>query len=485
MKQKNIKYILAIFAVSFLWSCKKELNVFPTTQEVDGNVIVDTKSATTVLNGVYYRFANAGVDVNLIPSVRWTDLNEILPSELAGSLTNSSGDDGVYSLTLTSQNYDVAEMWTYGYQLVNAANGFLKNVAPVTTIPAATKSQMIAEAKFLRAFGDAELLLYYGQYYDPSSKYGIILRDEFVTANNINIPRSTVAQTYTAILADLDAAIPALPKTNTTAYYTNSSAAKLLEARVLINRGAAGDYANVISLTSDVIANGGFALEDSVKDVFLTNGFSSKEVILGLQPFATETYKFTQNQYYGQFPASTSFVSLVGPTDGRNQWVFRTDNGGTVYGGYYGDIEELTKYYSGVTNPPVQTPLSETCYAFRLTEAYLLEAEAITLSGGDMPTAKTLLKTIEGHAGVKDFSDVDASTTPTQLQALVVKEEIKNFFSEGGQDWFALRRLGISGSTPNVAAIATIQPALTSVNQLIMPIPNTEITTNGSVIQNP
>jgi len=485
MKHKNIKYILVVFAASFLWSCKKELNVYPTTKEVDGNVIVDTKSATTVLNGVYYRFANAGVDNNLVPSVLWTNVNEIFPSEMTGSLTNSSGDDGVYSLTLNSKTTGVDGIWNYGYQLVNAANGFLKNVAPVTTIPTATKNQMIAEAKFLRAFGDAELLLYYGQYYDPSSKYGIILRDEFVTADNINLPRSTVAQTYTAILSDLDAAIPVLPLANTTAYYTNSSAAKLLEARVLINRGAAGDYAKVISLTSDVIANGGFALEDSVKDVFLTNGFTSKEVILGVQPFATETYKFQQNQYYGQYPASDSFVSLVGPTDGRNQWVFRTDNGGTVYGGAYGPLNEITKYYSGATATPVQTPLSENCYAFRLTEAYLLEAEAITLSGGDLPTARTLLKTIEAHAGIKDFSDVDAATTATQLQALVVKEEIKNFFSENGADWFALRRLGISGSTPNITAIATIQPAVTSVNQLILPIPNSEIITNSNVIPNP
>jgi hypothetical protein len=477
MKHKNIKYILAVFAISFLWSCKKELNVYPTTSEVDGNVIVDTKSASTVLNGVYYRFANGGTDYNLVPSVKWTDVNEIFPSELAGSLTNSSGDDGIYTLTLNSKSYGVDAMWNYGYQLVNAANGFLKNVAPVTAVPAATKKQMIAEAKFLRAFGDAELLLYYGQYYDPTSKYGIILRDEFVTSTNINLPRSTVAQTYTAILADLDAAIPDLPKVNTTTYYANASAAKILEARVLINRGAAGDYAKVISLTSDVIANGGFTLEPNVKDLFLSKGFSSTEVILGLQQFPTETYKYQDNQYYGQYPASASFVALL-QNDPRNQWAYRDDQRGTVYGRYYGNINELTKYYSGNTANPTQTPLSETCYAFRLTEAYLLQAEAITLSGGDLTTAKSLLKTIEGHAGVTNYSDVDAAATAAQLQVLVVKEEIKNFFSESGQDWFALRRLPI-------ATAQTIQPALTSVKQLILPIPNSEITTNGNVIQNP
>jgi hypothetical protein len=278
-------------------------------------------------------------------------------------------------------------------------------------------------------------------------------------------------------LADLDAAIPDLPKVNTTAYYANASAAKILEARVLINRGAAGDYAKVISLTSDVIANGGFTLEPNVKDLFLSKGFSSTEVILGLQQFPTETYKYQDNQYYGQYPASDSFVALL-QNDPRNQWVYKDDQGGTVYGGYYGNINELTKYYSGDTGNPAQTPLSETCYAFRLTEAYLLQAEAITLSGGDLTTAKSLLKTIEGHAGVTNFSDVDAATTAAQLQVLVVKEEIKNFFSESGQDWFALRRLPLATAT-------TIQPALISVKQLILPIPNSEITTNGNVIQNP
>lgn len=475
---------MVVFAASLLWSCKKELNVYPTTSEVDGNVIVDTKSALTVLNGVYYRFANGGTDNNLVPSVKWTDVNEIFPSELTGSLNNSSGDDGVYSLTLTSGSYSVNQIWNYGYQLVNAANGFLKNVDPVTSIPSATKKQMIAEAKFLRAFANAELLLYYGQYYDPGSKYGIILRDEFVTSTNINLPRSTVAQTYTSILADLEAAIPDLPKVNSTAYYANASAAKILEARVLINRGAPGDYAKVVTLTNDVITNGGFALEPNVKDLFLSKGFSSSEVIMGVQPFATETYKFKDNQYYGQYFASDSLVALLAG-DPRSQWVYKTDNGGTVYGNYYGKLNEITKYYSGDTGNPVQTPLSETCYAFRLTEAYLLGAEAKTLSSTDLAGARALLDTVERHAGITDRSGIYAATTATSLQKLIVKEEIKSFFAENGQDWFALRRLGISGGTPNVTAIKVIQPALVTVKQLVLPIPNSETTTNPNIIQNP
>src|SRR5882757_9223271 len=91
MKYNNFKYILLVISSSFLWSCKKELNVYPTTSEVDGNVIVDTKSAATVLNGVYYRLDNAGVDNNNVPSVLWTDPNEAIPSQLSGALADSYG----------------------------------------------------------------------------------------------------------------------------------------------------------------------------------------------------------------------------------------------------------------------------------------------------------------------------------------------------------------------------------------------------------
>jgi hypothetical protein len=472
MKYKNIQILTLLVIACLFEACNKELNVYPTTSEVDGNVIVDTKSASTVLNGVYYRFADAGADNNGVPSVEWTDVNEDLPSELSGMLTNSSGDDGTLSFTLDSKSGEPGQEWNYGYNLVNAANGFLKNVDPVTSIPAATKKQMEAEAYFLRAFGDEQLLLYFGQYSDPTSKYGIILRDQFVNINNINLPRSTVAATYTSILADLNTAIAGLPSLNSEIYYTNSWTAKLLEAQVLINRGASGDYAQVIALTNDIITNGPFTLEANLKDIFWTKGFSSSEVMLGVQPYPNETYKYQDNQYYLQYPASDTLISFL-QNDPRNQWVYETGNSA-----YFGPLPELTKYYSGNPINIAQTTLSEYCYAFRLTEAYLLEAEAITESGGNLATAKTLLETVESHAGITNFSDITAANTAAELQLLVVKEEMKNFVAENGQDWFALRRLPF-------ATIQTIQPAIKSQSVLIFPIPNTEITTNGQAIQNP
>jgi starch-binding outer membrane protein, SusD/RagB family len=470
MKAENIKYLVLLPLAGFLWSCKKELNVYPTTSEVDGDVIVSTQTAATVLNGVYYRFADAGTN-NSSPTIFWTDINEIIPSEFSGALVNSGGDDNFYSFTLTPQTSNVDAIWNYGYNIINAANGFIKNIDPVTTIPLATKTEMVAEAKFLRAFGNTELLLYYGQYYDTSSKYGIILRDEFVTADNINLPRSGVAAVYAAILADLDTAIADLPASNTQTTAANAWTAKLLKARLLINRGTAGDYEQVIALTADIIANSPFQLEDSVKDIFLSKGFSSNEVILGVQPFATQNYKFQDNQEYNEYVMSDSFVNLL-QNDPRSQWLYKPDTT------YLGPIYTLTKYYSGDPVNLVQTPLSEYCYAFRLTEAYLLEAEAIALSNGDLTTAKTLLETIEAHAGISDFTPIGNANTASALQLLIVKEELKNFAFENGADWFALRRLPFQ-------TIQTLQPAIQRVNQLILPIPYTELSANIDAFQNP
>src|SRR5580698_10132951 len=163
MKQHHL-WLLLLLTIDFsLEACNKELNVFPTTSEVDGNLIADQESAQTVLNGVYYRFANTLLLYNN-PATFWEGVNEFYPSELAGSLVWAFGELPIDSAIITPDDVVSDTIWTYGYALVNAANEFIKNVTPVTNIPAGTKQQMLAEAKFLRAFGNSELLLYYGQF---------------------------------------------------------------------------------------------------------------------------------------------------------------------------------------------------------------------------------------------------------------------------------------------------------------------------------
>src|SRR5882672_7964387 len=141
MQDQPIKYFILIALVAALGGCKKELNVFPTTSEVDGNVIVDAKSASTALNGVYYQFADAGMDNNTVASVLWVDINESTPSQLSGLMLNPNSVN-LSSHSYKSDNYEPLYLWTYAYNIVNAANGFLKNITPVGFLTSAAKQKM-------------------------------------------------------------------------------------------------------------------------------------------------------------------------------------------------------------------------------------------------------------------------------------------------------------------------------------------------------
>ena len=470
---KNSPLTIFFAAALLLCACKKELNVYPTTSEADGNLITDQVTAQQVLNGVYYQFAAAAADNNNSGLTAWCDVNEAIPSELSGLLQLSYGGGELFTHTYAADDYFISGFWIYNYTLADAANRFIGNMTPVTSVTPAAKQQMLAEATFLRAFANEQLLFYFGQYTDTTSQYGIILRNEPVSASNINSPRSSVAATYASILADLDAAIAGLPVLNSAIYYVNASTAKLLKARVLMNRGAAGDYAQVISLTNDIITNGPFVLEDSLKDIFLTKGFNSKEVMLGIQPYPNDYEKFDA------YTSSPSFISAallpaLTADDARSQWVYQHYD--VQYSGNY---NELTKYFSGDILDPAETPLCTNGFAFRLSEAYLLQAEALTMSGGDTTTAKVLLKTVMNHAGAgpTELAAVDSAATPAALQLEIVKENMRNFAYENGVDWYALRRLPF-------ATIQTLNPNIKTQNLLILPIPASELSYN-KVVQNP
>lgn len=472
-KQPTI-YIMAAAFILLLGACSKQLNVYPTTSEVDGNVITDLQSAKTTLNGVYYRFANAGTDNNENPSVLWVLVNENFPSQLSGMFTYPNGGSELTDHIYQSTSSSIASVWQYGMNIVNAANGFLKNLEPVAAIAAEDKKEMAAEAKFLRAYANSILLAYYGQYDDPASAYGIVLRTAFVASGNISQARSSVKEAYDLILQDLDDAIDGLPEANTTNYYANVWAAKLLKARVLMLRNQLADKPTVINLCQDIIDKSTYRLEAG-KDLFWNKGLESNEVILGVKPYTQDVFKFSNYLYYNQVTGTDLMLELF-KGDPRASWVMAPlDNPRTKE-----KMQVITKYFAGNAANPAATVNTNVSYAFRLTEAYLLEAEALTESGGDLNKAKNLLKTVMAKSGVTDFSAIDQAHTAEALQLQVIKEQMRNFVGEAGQDWFALRRL----------PFATIQkwaPTIKAKELLVLPIPQDEMKRNSGLkgMQNP
>lgn len=465
--------IAVLIIITAIASCNKQLNVLPTTQEVDGNVITDITSAQTAINGVYYLFANASYSSSSVQTEQWFRINEALPSLLSGmysGLQYFASTSYADHSAIAPGSSNVSLLWSYDYAIVNAANGVLTNIAPLSNIADTAKNRIVAEAKFLRAYANEQLLSNYGQYNDINSQYGIILHKDFLTNNNINQPRSSVQDCYDFILSDVDSAISGLPTLNTSNCYANQWSARLLKARILMQRGVDNDYTNVIELCQDIISNSPFTLEDSTKNIFLSKGLTSKEVMMGIQPYSSQIIKF--QYYYGSYQSirASKFMDSLFKSDPRQSWMTRTGTLASIGAGTF-----VSKYYATTGTLSYKTTTAQTIteynYVFRLSEAYLLQAEAIAASGGSLDAAKSLVKTVLTHAGYTDFTELNTATTAQSLRNYIIIEEMKNMVGEAGQDWLAVRRLPFD-------LLNKLIPSITLTSQLILPIPSAEITRN-------
>ena len=469
MKQTFI-YIFMFLSIISQTSCEDQLNALPTQSKVEGNVIVDQASAEIALNGVYYRFASGGESQDE-PAILWASYHELTSPILTGYFTYAFGGSPLEETFYPTDN-NILNTWSNAYSLINAANGVIEQMEALssTLFTGNRKAEIIAEAKLMRAYGHYNLLRYFCRFDDTESEYGALIRDEFVTTNNIAKSRSDVKSTYTFILEDLEEAIKNAPLENKN-IYGNQWIAKAMKARVLILRGEGTDYADVVTITTDIIDNGPYELEEHVEDIFNTKGLTSKEVMLGIQPLANQTARYgTYWQEYNSmamYTAMPSFMSLI-ENDPRKDWMLIAQK-------RYND-PTLTDY--GIVKG-ISGNKKEESIAIRLTEMYLLKAEAIVLSGGKLEDAKNLLKTVSGHAGITDFSVIDAITNRDELRLEIYKETVKNLTFEDGIEWTAMTRLPLE-------EILKIKPAIKEYNYTILPIPATEFEKNPTIgNQNP
>ncbi len=470
--KRYIGLFILTAAVFTQYSCKKQLDALPNDALVEGNTITNQQSANIALNGVYYRFANAS-------SVQTNWLEE----EINGGILTGFLDDGINTDADAQNdlgNTAMNDQWGTYYTLVNAANGVIQGVEPLNSSIFSNnrKAQILAEAKFMRAYAHFKLLLWFGQWWNINSNYGVILRNNFITSTNIPQARANVKDTYNFILNDVNTAIDSAADNNGN-IYVNKWSAMALKMRVLLSRGQGDDYTQCISIANSIINNGPFKLEANLQDIFYSKGLSSAEVMLGVQPqpsqgayyYNTSGNYVVRNTYY----VATGALDSLLANDPRQAWIVGDT---AAYGkGFY-----FIKY---VQPALATTQLSEVAYAFRLSEVYLMEAEALARSGGSLATAKGLLETVMSHAGVTDFTAVDAANTSDALLKQIYYEYVKNFIGEDGQCYWALLRFPLTASS-GLTTVTKLRPTITSMDQYILPIPHDEFTSNPLIgNQNP
>lgn len=535
--KKNRQLFFAAFIFGLLTlSCKKVLDVAPYTVFSDLTAFDTPTRIESAMNGVYdaaqsgfyagntsrgYPFGAASIEQG---EMRGEDLNN-----------DQAFYQGTYESTQNSTSANQRYMFENLYALINTANVAIAGVTGAVAknvIPQALGNQYIGEARFLRALAHHELVINYARPYADGngSQTGIIYRDVAINsdasvAEASSQTRTTVADNYTKILADLDFAEANLaPGTLTTStgavipktFRATKAAAIALKMRVKMHMQ---DWAGVITEGNKIVGAGftspigGWKLMPNPGDPFVLPG-NTDENIFSIRNDANDNPGANGSLARMLTSPATSGRGLVKVSPiiynlpawrcddkRRNLLALYTPASAPATASYF-----TTKYKDAV-NQTDPAPI------IRYAEVLLTLAEAEARTAAGVSTrAVDLLNAVRNRALVDPATQqytVAGFATKTDLLKAILNERRIEFLAEGKR-WGDIHRLvtdpvlgtgGIpakigngairltqyscaAGSAPYASAL-TLGAIPYSDYRFIWPIPLSETQTNPNYAQNP
>jgi hypothetical protein len=308
--KKQIKYIASIcLGLVMATSCKKELlSPVPQTSITDATAFDTPARVANQVNSMY-----AALKAGAFFGGRAQVAGDIRTEEYINETTNLVTGADVWQLnaTGTSQNF-VKNLWAAAYSAINQCNLFIDGMAAKGTsvVGAALSANYIGEARLIRAICYWKLLEHYARPYADGngSKPGVPLRLVGIKESGASdLARSTVAEVYTQIIADLDFAEANLPSSyssaslNTTRGHKNTAIA--FKTRVYLGMQ---DYVKVVAEANKIVPQNtapfsattgvAHALQANIANVF-ASPYNTTESILSMPMSATAgDNPGTQNQ---------------------------------------------------------------------------------------------------------------------------------------------------------------------------------------------
>ena len=292
MKNKLVNSFLLIAVVAMATTgCKKILEQQPRAG-VDPSFFTTPDGVQGGVNGIYSSFrGHWGTQI-------FTQLFNAGTDEFQKGGAADVQHWFTYNNPLIKANTnDYLGFWNSLFIDINTANGVLQ-YAPTVNLPATTKTQLVAQAKFLRAFC----------YYHLVTTFGAVpLHLDFNTKETAADAPAALADLYAQIIKDLNEAsadLPATPVAGTGKPATKATAQYLL-AKTYLWRGWSsvaqpGDFKSAYDFSKALIDNKatyGLALLNYFPAVFREGNEYSSEVLMVIDH--TKDQKFGQNSAPG------------------------------------------------------------------------------------------------------------------------------------------------------------------------------------------
>lgn len=441
----NILRYISIFGLALLafTACDDKLDLLP-AQSIAGEVALSTEdNIENVLIGAY---AEAGKDESYGGQLQF--MADLLGS--GGYITwvgTFIEPRQVFNKEMLADNTFVTLFWNNHYATINQANLVIDNLAIVTSSDD-KRNRIEGEAKFLRALSYFDLVRHFA-----SDDIGVPLRTSGISdyAVDLSIVRASTNEVYALVLSDLNDAITLLPETNE--FFADRFSAEALLARVQLQLG---NYSAALQAADNVIQNSGASLTGTFAEAF-NNDMNSSEDIFAFQVTSQDGQNDLINHYAdegnggrgGDIIITDAYVALFDTNDVRGKFFYPSGQ----------SEERLTGKY---TNQFGNIPL------IRLAEIYLIRAE--TNLRLDSEVGATPANDI---ARIRTRSNADAlSDDEIDLDA-VFNERILELAFEG---FFVhdYRRTGRS-----------VDGFASDADELVMPIPQSELDTNPLITPNP
>lgn len=453
-------FIIALLSSVLITSCKKFVEVStPDSRIVSKAVFEKDETATAAVVGIYHKM----FDLSNFSSGSPESVTVVAGLSADEFETHSSLETSLiefYENEVSEINGTDLSLWSSAYNTIYMANAVIEGLNASTGVTSTLKTQLIGEAKFIRAFCHFYLINLYGDV-------------PLVTTTDYKInslaSRTSKEQVYQQIITDLTDARNALPIDYSFSLNErtrpNKWAATALLARVYLYEG---DWVNAESSATEVIGQSTtYELLNDLEAVFLAN---SKEAIWQISPVGLgntlEGNTFILTSDPTSLSLDTNFIHAFEATDHRfNNWVGVFDNGTDVF--YYPNKYKVQLSGDAPT---------EYSMVLRLAEQYLIRAEARAqqdkLIGAN--SAEEDINAIRTRAGLPNTT---SNTKPDLLDA-IMRERRVEFFAEWGHRWFDLKR---TGSATMVLSPIKVNWQSTDV---LYPIPQQELSKDPNLAQN-
>lgn len=485
----NMKHIWYSFAVVLLLaSCEKKLEQLPISASPADAFYNSVNDFTQAANAVYN-------DLRAYPD-RQLNLSETRSDNLYAVSDGGVRDwEGINSFHKTiAANPYVSEAWNANFNGIFRANKLIEQLGINGSViaDAALRMRMEAEAKFLRALFYFDLVRWFG-------KLPII--DKVVTPEQAQtIGRSSVADVYNLIIADLEFAGTNLPETYPAADKGRATryAAKTLLALVYMTRSGPtydiegpglglNEWTKAVQLLDEVIASKKYSFLGNYTDIFSFTNENNAEVVFDVQystgsnPVVGGTFPWllvpdTWFQSQGKptqggltiRPVSNDLLNSYEVADTRKTFSIQTGyvfNGVTELRSFFKKFVDLTKVPANRVDWPINY------IVFRYTDVLMMKAECILHGApGGQAFVDATVNDVRGRAGLSK------DATGVTLERLI-SERRREFAAEGAR-WHDLVRSGLVTTVIPAWITAedvqhTMQPF--QKDYIIYPVPQTEL----------